>query len=200
VIGAGRGAGGFSLVEALIALALAGLVLTTSIPALGGALSRERTAAAARDLAGEFARLRSAAIASQRRTGLRWTWSGGRYQYGEYVDGDGDGIRADDIAAGRDARVGGLRDLPSRYPGVDLGFLDAAVPAVPPRGDALAPHDDPVRFGGSDIVTFTPLGTASSGTLYISDGRENLAAIVLYGHTGRMRLWRFDRASWTWKR
>jgi len=195
-----RGGGGFSLTELLVALALVGIFLVAAVPALGGALSRDRAAAAARELAGEFARLRSTAIVSHRRVGLRMTWDGGRYRFGEYVDGDDDGIHSDDIAAGRDPLVGGLRDLPSRYAGIDFGLLDEAVPAIPPARGVLPPHDDPVRFGRSDIVTFTPGGTASSGTLYISDGRQSLIAIVLYGHTGRIRLWTFDRASWTWRR
>jgi hypothetical protein len=188
------------LTELLVTLALVGLFLVAAMPALGGALSRGRAAAAARDLAGEFARLRSTAIVSHRRVGLRLTWDGGRYRYGEYVDGDDDGIRSDDIAAGRDRLVGVMRDLPSRYTGIDFGLLGDAVPAIPPRRGVLAPHDDPVRFGRSDIVTFTPRGTASSGTLYISDGRESLVAVVLYGHTGRIRLWSFDRSSWRWRR
>ncbi len=200
MIASGRGAGGYSLAEVLVALALVGLFLVAALPALGSALSRGRTGAAARDLAGVFARLRSTAIASHQRVGLRVTRAGDRYRYGEYVDGDGDGIRTDDIVAGRDPLVGELRDLPSIYPGIDFGLLDDAVPAIPPRRGVLAPHDDPVRFGRSDIVTFTPLGTASSGTLYISDGRESLVAVVLYGHTGRIRLWSFDRATWKWRR
>jgi hypothetical protein len=56
-----------------------------------------------------------------------------------------------------------------------------------------------VRFGVSDIVTFTPQGTASSGTLYVSDGRDTVFAVVLYGRTGRIRTWRFDRGAWRWR-
>lgn len=184
----------------MVSLALVGLFLVAAAPALGAALSRNRAATAARELAGEFARLRSTAIASHRRVGLRLTRAGGAYRFGEYVDGDDDGIHSDDIAAGRDRLVGGLRDLPSRYSGIDFMLLDEAVPAIPPGRGVLSPRDDPVRFGRSDIVTFTPRGTASSGTLYVGDGRRSLVAIVLYGHTGRIRLWTFDRASWTWKR
>jgi hypothetical protein len=195
-----RGGDGYSLSELAVVLALAGLSLSVALPALGVTLSRSRTGAAARDLAGDFARLRSSAIVERRRVGMRLGWSGGRYRYAYYADGDGDGIRSDDIAAGRDPLIGPARDLPSRFTGIDFGLLDEAIPAVPPRRGVLLPGDDPVRFGRSDIVTFTPRGTASSGTLYISDGRDSVVAVVLYGHTGRIRIWRFDRATWLWRR
>ncbi len=156
--------------------------------------------AAARELAAELARLRSEAITTGHIVALRLTWSSGRYSYAFFVDGDGDGVRADDIAAGRDPSVGGSRDLPSRYEGVDFGLIDAAIPEVPPGTGALAPFADPVRFGRSDIISFSPRGTSSSGTLYVSDGRLAVAAVVLYGGTGRLRTWRFDRDLWRWSR
>ena len=175
-------------------------MLATAIPALAGALSRGRVAAAARELASGMARLRSEAIATGARRGMRLTWSGGRYVWAEYSDGDGDGLRADDIAAGRDPLVRGPSDLQSRYDGVDFGLLDVAIPEVPPGGGVLPPFSDPVRFGRSDIVTFTPAGTSSSGTLYVSDGKDAVMAVVLYGGTGRIRIWRFDRNAGLWTR
>jgi hypothetical protein len=192
------GEGGHSLPEAVLALALMALLLTASLPALASGLSRGRVAAAAREMAGEMARLRSEAIATRRRVALRIAWSGGRYVYTFHADGDGDGVRSDDIAAGRDPLLLGPRDLPSRHAGVDFGLLDAAIPEVPPARGVLAPQSDPVRFGASDIVTFTPWGTSSTGTLYVSDGRASVQAVVLYGRTGRIRIWRFDRALWRW--
>jgi len=196
----GGGGEGYSLVEALLALAILGLFLTVSVPAFGAALSRARVAAAAREMASEMARLRSDAIAMRRGVGLRFSTAGGRRQYAVYADGDGDGIRADDIASGRDPLLVAARDLPSRWEGIDFGLLDAAIPEVPPASGVLAPGSDPVRFGSSDIVSFTPWGTASSGTLYISDARDSVFAVVLYGHTGRIRTWRFDRDLWGWTR
>jgi hypothetical protein len=163
-------------------------------------MARARAAAAARDMASEMARLRAEAIASRRVVGMRFGDAGGRRVYAVYADGDGDGIRADDIAAGRDPLLVPARDLPSRWEGVDFGLLDAAIPAVPPASGVLAPLSDPVRFGSSDTISFTPWGTASSGTLYISDGRDTVFAVVLYGHTGRIRTWRFDRDPWRWTR
>ena len=177
-----------------------GLFAAVSTPALLAALSRGRVVTAARELSQDMARLRSDAIASRRSVAMRLTWSQGRYVYAFYADGDGDGVRSDDIASGRDPVLAPARDLASRYEGVDFGLLDLAIPEVPPNTGALPPASDPVRFGRSDIITFTPQGTSSSGTLYVSDGTGSVAAVVLFGGTGRIRLWRFDRERWVWTR
>jgi len=192
--------GGFSLMEAALVLALLGLVVAVSSPALFAALSRARVIAAGRELEQDMARLRAVAVATGRTQALRLTWADGGYSFGFYADGDGDGIRADDLAAGRDPRTGGPRDLRSRYEGVDFGLLDSAIPEVPPGGGALAPHSDPVRFGRSDTVSFTPRGTATPGTLYVSDGRSMVVAVVVFGGTGRIRMLAFDRDCWCWRR
>jgi hypothetical protein len=131
---------------------------------------------------------------------MRLTWSSGAYRYAFYADGDGDGVRGDDVGAGRDPLIGGARDLRSRYEGIDFGLLEAAIPEVPPGHGSLAPFADPVRFGRSDIISFSPRGTSSSGTLYVSDGRSTVVAVVLYGGTGRIRIWRFDRDLGRWSR
>jgi len=195
-----RGEGGFSLPETVLALFLLGLLAAAATPALFAALSRGRVTAAARELGQEMARLRSEAIASRRDVAMRLTWSGGRYVYAFYADGDGDGVRSDDIASGRDPVLGGGRDLPSRYEGIDFSLPDVSIPEIPPGPGVLMPGADPVRFGRSDIITFTPRGTSSSGTLYVSDGDGAVAAVVLYGGTGRIRIWRFDRDRWLWSR
>jgi hypothetical protein len=116
-----------------------------------------------------------------------------------YADGDGDGIRADDIASGTDPVIEGERDLRSRYEGIDFGMLEQAIPDVPPQSGSLPPGSDPIRFGSADTVTFTPSGTASTGTLFISDGRDTVIAVVLYGRTGRIRTWRLDRSVEQWR-
>ncbi len=163
---------------------LIGLLAAVATPALFAALSRERVVTAARELEQEMARLRSEAIASKR----------------DVADGDGDGVRSDDIDTGRDPLIGASRDLASRYEGIDFGLLDVAIPEVPPGSSSLQPGGDPVRFGSSDIITFTPHGPSSSGTLYVSDGHSTVTAVVVYGGTGRLRLWRFDRDRWLWVR
>ena len=194
----GGGESGLSLPEVALALAVMGLFASVSVPALTSALSRSRVAAAARTLASELTRLRSEAITSRRRVAMRLIKEGEAFSYAFFSDGDGDGVRAADIETGRDPLLAGPRDLASRFGGVDFGLLDVAIPQIPPRRGALLPGDDPVRFGRSDIITFTPLGTASSGTLFVSDSRSTVMAVVVYGGTGRIRTWRFDRHGWRW--
>lgn len=193
-----RGGEGFSLTELLLALALLGLLVAASSPTLGAALARSRAQAAAREMIGTLTRLRGEAIARRHAVGLRITGAAGARRFVPYADGDGDGILTADILAGIDPPTGPALDLPSRYEGADFGLLDAAIPALPPGGPPLLPGSDPVRFGASDIVSFTPIGTASSGTLYITDGRDTVFAVVLYGRTGRIRSYRYDRAAGRW--
>jgi hypothetical protein len=73
------------------------------------------------------------------------------------------------------------------------------IPEIPPRRGTISGVDDPVQFGRSDLVAFSPLGTASSGTLYVTDGRE-LFGIVLFGATARVRVWRYDGGTNEWTR
>lgn len=193
-----RGEAGLSLAEVSLALALLALLVLASAPLCAATLSRARVAAAAMEMAGTFARLRAQAIAEHRRVGLRFTVAGGPPAFAVYADGDGDGVRSDDIAAGRDPLLEPARDLPSRYEGIDFGLLDAAVPEVPPQSGAIPPGADPIRFGSSDIVTFTPWGTATGGTVFVSDGRATVCAVVLYGKTGRIRTFRLDRSAGRW--
>jgi hypothetical protein len=56
-----------------------------------------------------------------------------------------------------------------------------------------------VKLGSSNLLTFTPMGTSSSGTLYVL-GRRNLQyAIRVYGETGKVRALRFDSQTRQWK-
>src|SRR5262249_28281871 len=137
-----RGGEGFSLPETLLALALLGLMIAAASPALFAALSRGRVMSAARELGQGIARPRSEAIAAGRDVAIRLTWSGGRYVYAFYADGDGDGVRSDDIAAGRDPLIGAARDLPSRYEGIDFSLPDTAIPEIPPGPGVLTPGSD----------------------------------------------------------
>ena len=121
-------------------------------------------------------------------------------QWALYRDGDGDGVRSDDITAGTDPRVTPLRRLAHLGAGVRLGFPPDVVPRDP--GDPrrrLDRLDDPIRFNRSDIASFDPLGTATPGTLYLTDGRRELLAVRVTSRTGRVRVLRYDAGAERWQ-
>jgi prepilin-type N-terminal cleavage/methylation domain-containing protein len=191
---------GLSLPELLTTLAVVAVAALMSVGLLGELATAGRTAAAAREMAITFAALRwrsvsvnrSHALAFERDT-IGWHW---------YVvrDGNGNGVRTAEIRTGVDTRVSGPHRLEQRVAGVSFGFPPGGpFPRIPPRRGALRASDDPIDFGRSDLVSFSPLGTASSGTLYVTDGRHRLSGILLFGPTNRVRVWHFDTRVGRWK-
>jgi hypothetical protein len=84
---------------------------------------------------------------------------------------------------------------------VRLGFpSDGPFTSPPPARDPIEQLEDPVKFGRSNIVSFSPLGRSSSGTLYLDDGAGGLWAVVVFGPTVRVRIWRWDGAMRRWRR
>ena len=59
--------------------------------------------------------------------------------------------------------------------------------------------DDPIRFNQSDLASFDPLGTATPGSLYLTDRRSLLAAVRVTSRTGRIRVLRYDSRARTWR-
>ncbi len=83
---------------------------------------------------------------------------------------------------------------------VRLGFpAGKNVLAIPPQRGVLA-TGDPVRFGRSDLISFSPRGRSSSGTLFLTDGRHRLYGVRLYGAATRIRVWRWDDRENQWRR
>ena len=104
-----------------------------------------------------------------------------------------------DVTDGTDPAIGRRQQLAVRAPGVRAGVLpDVSIPRLPPQHGWLPRTDDPVKFGASDIVSFAPTGSASPGSLYLTDG-QRMTALVLNGVTGRLRLFRFDTRDLHWK-
>jgi len=61
------------------------------------------------------------------------------------------------------------------------------------------PGTNPIRLGSSSILTFTPLGTSSPGTLYVRGRRGIQYAIRILGETGKTRVLKFDPRTRRWK-
>ena len=127
---------------------------------------------------------------------LRFVQVGDSYQYAAYADGNGDGVRAADIESGVDPRIQDDEQLSNQFAHVAFGTL----PGLPPVDPASPPPGaDPIRFGVSDSAAFTPLGTATPGSLYII-GRSRAQYVVrVLGETGKTRILKFDAKVGQWK-
>jgi hypothetical protein len=125
--------------------------------------------------------------------GLVFDQLAGRWAFRVCSDGNGDGVRRADLAAGRDRCAEGPYDLSQLFPGVGVS-VDPELPG--PDGDAGT--SDPVRFGQSNIASFSASGTCTAGTLYMrsADGRQYAVRI---SSTGRTRTLRYDAQRRKWE-
>jgi len=187
------GAAGFTALELLLAAAIAVTILALSIPSGAGALDHIRTAMAARYLQGRIMDARLEAIRRSTRVGLRFEAQDGDYGLAQYLDGNGNGIRTTDIAAGVDREMVERHRLRDQFPGASFGLL-AETPDV---DGAVSSSGDGVRVGASRILTLAPDGTATPGTLYVHGRRAQFAVRVL-GATGRTRLLHYDAGGRRW--
>jgi type II secretory pathway pseudopilin PulG len=190
-----RSAQGYSLVEIVVVAALGVTLTALSLPQLSTGLDDYRAWGAARYLATRLQRTRMEAIERSAAIGMRFVRDGASYAYAEFVDTNHNGVLTREIDSGVDWPLRRAERLSEQFPGVDFGTL----PNLPPiDAGATAPGSDPVRLGRSDIATFTPLGTATTGTLYILGRGGAQYAVRIFGETGKTRLLKFDRRAARW--
>ena len=185
--------------ETLAALTIAALGVGAAVPSVGSMLRSWKLTCAGRDMSVELHRARMEAVGRGANVGILFERSadGGRWRL--YVDGGIRGIHAAEIASGVDMPIGETFDLAARYPGVRIGIGGTgAVPRIPPSTGSLSPSDDPIAFGGTDIFSAAPTGETSSGTLYLTDGND-MRGVVVFGATGRVRLWSYDDQTGQWR-
>lgn len=187
-----RRARGYTLLEAMVVLAILGTLATLGV----GALNRIREQSASESLLlvveGLLGEARTRAIQDSVHVGVRFGQSGGAVVARLYRDGDGDGVTAEDVRRGVDRPLGPAEVL--RADGARVAVPEGA--SCDPSGAPLSPGD-PVRFGRGDCLSFSPLATATPGTLYLSEGDGSSGwAIRVAGLDGRVRLWRFRHGGW----
>jgi len=183
---------GFSLVEALLAVSIILVMAAVAVPPFRAHFTEAHLVGAGQQFKSQFRLARSSAVRSLAYTAIRFERrDDGSVWYAVYQDGDEDGVRSADILSGRDHLVSGPFPLSGGAPGVRVG-INPGIPALPPERGELS--GDPVRFGSSDILSFSPFGTATPGTFYLA-GDAAQAAVRVTGGSARVRLmvWRSGR-------
>lgn len=183
---------GYTLAELLAVLAIVAMAVAVTLPAAAMLRDGGRAAAGARTMATLLSAQRWKSVAGHRVRGLQFRKLTNGWSWREVADGNGNGLRTAEITRGVDPVLTPDDALERQVQDVWLGIPPGGpYPEAPPGTSSLNVGDDPVRFGRSDLVSFSPVGSASSGTLYVTDGRSGLFAVVLYGPTARLRVWRF---------
>ena len=188
------GEAGTSLLETLLAAAIAVSVGAISVPALMGQRDWLHTAGAARHVAALMHATRAEALKRGVHVALVFLPSGQDFRFATFADGNDDGVRAADIAAGIDRQVSAWMRIGDQFPRAAFGIVPGV--ADPDSGSTLT--GSALKLGGSSMLSFGPAGGATSGTVYLRGPAEQQYAVRLLGPTGRSRLLRFNFRERRW--
>lgn len=193
---------GFQLVELVIVLALLTLSLTWAVAPVTRWIAAEHVRCAATEVAGALRQARWEAVRHSRNVGIKFREEpDGSYSYQLYQDQDGDGVRNDDLESGIDVPLGARRRLEEL--GSRLGFLipeDLQPPDPANPRQRLSRLEDPIRFNNSDLAAFSSLGTATPGSVYVSNRKDQLAVVRVLGTSGRVQVLLYDEDADRWDR
>jgi type II secretory pathway pseudopilin PulG len=181
-----RGPHGFTVIDLVFSCAVVCVICAVAIPQTLSTIERSRAVAAARYLASRMALARAQAVSHSTTIALRFLEGPVGVSITVIQDGNRNGVRARDIDLEIDRPIEAPVMLSDLFPGVEIGLT------------AQTPGSDPVQLGGSNILSFTPHGTATSGSVYIrgQDGTQWVVRVL--GATGRTRVLRFVPASGEW--
>lgn len=188
------GARGATFLEVLFAAAVTTTLTAIAVPLTTDVSDDLRATMAARYVAGRIATLRMEAVARSTAVALRFELTPGDYTFAPFADGNGNGVRTADIGVGTDTPLGPAEQLQNNFRGVRFGLR----PGIPDLDGAISTADsDGVRIGTARILTMSPDGTATSGTLYVRGTRRQYAVRV-FGVTGRTRVFRYESGVRQW--
>lgn len=188
---------GVAIVDLVVALGLAAVLGAMSVPSLDAWLDRDRARLSARYVASILHRARMEALARHAEVAVRFGDEADGYPFALYLDGNGNGVLERDIDAGVDVALSTPDRVQDHFRAVAIRIVEA-VPAID-AADTMAAGSDPLRIGRSRFVSFSPIGSSTSGTIFVAGDAAPQAAVRLLGATGRLRVLWFDRASQSWR-
>jgi prepilin-type N-terminal cleavage/methylation domain-containing protein len=177
---------GFSLIELLFATSLLAVLAAMAIPLLGASVDSTRARSAVRYIAGRLAMARAQAVARGANVAVRFIETTDGMSVASYGDGNADGVRTEDIAAGIDPVLEPPVRLQDLLPGVNVVFW----------GGTDAPEARVV--GRARLFSFSPTSTATSGSIYVHARDGTQWAVRVLGVTARARVLRYHPSSREW--
>ena len=158
-----------------------------AIPQSLAMLDRSRAWAATRYLASRMALARAEAAKRSAYVALRFEETDSGITFGTYVDGNSNGVRTRDIERHVDRPLDQPIRLSDLFPGVAIALSTDS-------GGA----GNPLRIGSSRLLSFSPLGSSTPGTIYIRGRDGSQLAVRIRGLTGRIRVLRYAARTRTW--
>jgi hypothetical protein len=157
-----------------------------SVAAVSSVVDRSRGAGAARYLATRAALARSRAVGRSTSVALYFEQDSRGVRFSMVEDGNGDGVRTGDITQQIDRLIEAPLHLSDLFPGAAIGLAPGT------------PATNPVALGGTMILSFSPSGTATSGSVYVVGRDQTQWAVRVLGVTARARVLRYERATSRW--
>jgi type II secretory pathway pseudopilin PulG len=191
-----RNEAAFSLAELLVVCAVTATILAAAMPQLLGFQEGSRGVAAARYVAARLQDARMEALKRSAHVAVAFVGAGSDITFAAVADGNGNGVRTAEIASGIDWTLWPAERLGQHVPGAEFGVI-AGTPSIDNTGALTG--TDPIRLGRSDLVSFSPLGSATPGTIYLLGPDRKPWAVRITGATGRVRLYEFEPTSQTWQ-
>jgi Tfp pilus assembly protein FimT len=183
---------GYTLTELMLVVGFLGTLAGISVPAVASTIEEIRTAAAARHIAARIVDARTEAVRRASSVGLRFQAQGSDYAFTLFLDTNGNGLRAADVASGLDVALGRTERLDEQFAGTGIGLLPGVADL-----NGITGNSDGLRIGASTFLSLSPDGSCTGGTLYIH-GRRSQFAVRVLGATGRVRLFRYDTGTQRW--
>jgi prepilin-type N-terminal cleavage/methylation domain-containing protein len=185
---------GYSLLEVLMAITLMVIVGGAAIPLAHASVDRSRAAGAASYVAGRMALARFEAVRRSAHVAIRFIAQPDGYWLQSYVDGNRNGVLTRDIALGLDPPITAGERLDYHFSGIEFG-IGPNVTGIDPGPFNTS---DPIQIGSSTLLSFSPTGSCTSGTLFIRGLRGNQFAVRVLGVTGRTRIFEFNFGARRW--
>lgn len=188
---------GIALVDVLAATGLSLVMAAVAVPVIGATLDREHVIVGTQYLAAHMQRARLESLKRAAAVAVRLEVLDGRAAVQLFTDGNGNGVLQKDIDRGVDRALTDVTWLEQHARDVSLR-INQRVTDVAGVAE-LDAGDNPLRIGNTSLVSFSPLGSSTSGTLYVAAQRGPQMAIRIYGATGRVRVLTFDAQARQWR-